>query len=76
METDKEIIAPIIFYEDGRKEIIGVYSARSTDHQAASVYGKGLGSKNRNFLVNITARYNDLVKNMKKTAFVKFENLR
>ena len=76
METNKEILAPIIFYEDGRKEIIGVCSARSTDHQAASVYGKGLGSKNRNFLVNTTARYNDLVKNMQNTAFVKYENLR
>ena len=45
-------------------------------HQAVHAFQKGLRSKYRNFLVNITAGYNSLLKNTQKSAFVQFENMK
>ena len=38
-------------------------------HEAVPVFGKGLGFKNRNFLVNITAVCNNLVQNTQDCFF-------
>ena len=45
-------------------------------HQAVPAVQKGLRSKNGNFLVNITAGYNSLLKHTQKSASVQFENMK